>query len=494
VIKRWHWRYWPLKAKLLFPTLFTSTLGIVLVCASLIAVENQNYREQLESELHVIAGILAEQSAAALLFEDNEQLSSILSSLRKIETIKQACVFSASGTLMNSLYSSGDTGCPSLSEQPPLGFVGDYYRLLQPVTLYEDTVGSIYLISHLETLKEHIQTFIFLAFGIGGLIQLILIFVAFRLQRLVSQPILELSGAAEQISRAHDYTIRAPVYGRDELGRLGRTFNEMIGTIEQQNLRILESRDSLERTVEERTSQLSLANKELEAFSYSVSHDLRQPLRAIEGFGRALEEDCEDLLDDTGKDHLRRIRAASVRMAGLIDGLLVLSRVSRQPMESERLNLSEMLEEIAEELSDMSSPLPTEIHIQPDIWVAGDGRMLRIAFQNLLENAWKYSAKEQRRVIEVSAVAKANYITIVIKDNGAGFDMRYVDKLFVAFNRLHTPSQFSGTGIGLATVNRVIQRHQGNISARSEVGKGAEFFVSLPVLSTDQLHSVNSNS
>ncbi|PCM45873.1 ATP-binding protein [Marinobacter sp. ANT_B65] len=493
-MKRWHWRYWPLKAKLLFLTLFTSTLGIVLVCASLIAVENQNYREQLESELHVIAGILAEQSAAALLFEDHEQLSSILSSLRKIETIKQACVFSASGTLMNSLYSSGDTDCPSLSEQPPVGFVGNYYRLSQPVTLYEDTVGYIYLISHLEVLKAHIQTFIFLAMGIGGLIQLILVFVAFRLQRLVSQPILELSRAAERISLAHDYTIRAPVYGKDELGRLGRTFNDMIGTIEQQNLRILESRDSLERTVEERTSQLSLANKELEAFSYSVSHDLRQPLRAIEGFGRALEEDCEDVLDDTGKDHLRRIRAASVRMAGLIDGLLVLSRVSRQPMESERLNLSEMLEEIAEELSDLSEPLPTELRIQPDIWVAGDGRMLRIAFQNLLENAWKYSAKESSRVIEVSATSDAGYITIAIQDNGVGFDMRYVDKLFVAFNRLHTPSEFGGTGIGLATVNRVILRHHGSISASSEVGKGARFAVCLPVPAADRLHSVESNS
>ncbi|MGK0525901.1 MAG: signal transduction histidine kinase [Pseudomonadales bacterium] len=478
---RWRWRYWPLKAKLLFPTLFTSTLGIVLVCASLIVVENENYREQLESELQVIAGILAEQSAAALLFEDHEQLSNIISSLRKIETIKQACVFNASGVLMSALYSSDDTSCTNMKAQPELGFVGDYYRLSQPVTLYDDTVGLIYLISHLEVLKAHIRTFIFLALGIGVLIQLILVFVAFKLQRVVSHPILELSGAAERISLAHDYTIRAPVYGNDELGRLGTTFNDMIGTIEQQNRRILESRDGLERIVEHRTSQLSLANKELEAFSYSVSHDLRQPLRAIEGFGRALEEDCERLLDETGKDHLRRIRAASVRMGGLIDGLLVLSRVSRQPMESKRLNLSEMLQDIAEELIDLSKPLPTEVHIQPDIWVVGDGRMLRIAFQNLLENAWKYSAKEQVRLIEVSATSGADYITIAIQDNGVGFDMRYIDKLFVAFNRLHTPSEFGGTGIGLATVNRVILRHHGKISASSEVGEGARFCVSLPV-------------
>lgn len=478
---RWRWRYWPLKTKLLFLTLFTSTLGIVLACTSLVFVENQNYRQQLESELHVIAGILAEQSSAALLFNDNEQLTNIISSLRKIETIKQACVFDASGMLMSALYIADDAGCPDFSQQPPVGFVGDYYRLSLPVTFDEDTVGHIYLISHLEALRAHIQTFIFVALGIGVLIQVILVFVAFKLQRVVSQPILELSGAAERIALEHDYSIRVPVYGNDELGRLGTTFNDMIGTIEQQNRRILESRDGLERTVEDRTSQLSLANKELEAFSYSVSHDLRQPLRAIEGFGRALEEDCANLLNETGKDHLRRIRAASVRMAGLIDGLLVLSRVSRQPMESQRLNLSEMLRDIAEELNDLSDPLPTEVCIQPDMWVVGDGRMLRIAFQNLLENAWKYSAKEEARVIEVSATSEANYIMIAIQDNGVGFDMRYVDKLFVAFNRLHTPSEFGGTGIGLATVNRVILRHHGSISARSEVGKGARFCVRLPV-------------
>lgn len=481
MIGRWRWRYWPLKTKLLFLTLFTSTLGIVLVCASLIVVENQNYQKQLESELHVIAEILAEQSAAALLFEDNEQLTSIISSLRQIETIKQACVFDASGTLMSALYSSGDAGCPDISESTEVGFVGDHYQLLVPVTLDDETVGHLYLMSHLEVLRAHIQTFIFVALGIGVLIQLVLVFVAFRLQRVVSQPILELSGAAERIAQEHDYSIRVPIYGSDELGRLGTTFNDMIGTIQQQNRRILESRDGLERTIEDRTSQLSLANKELEAFSYSVSHDLRQPLRAIEGFGQALEEDCADQLNETGKDHLRRIRAASVRMGSLIDGLLVLSRVSRQLMESQRLNLSEMLQEITEELKDLSDPLPTEVNIQPDIWVVGDGRMLRIAFQNLLENAWKYSAKEENRIIEVSATFEANYITIAIQDNGAGFDMRYVDKLFVAFNRLHTPSEFGGTGIGLATVYRVIRRHHGDIFAKSEVGRGARFYVRLPV-------------
>lgn len=475
------WRYWRLKTKLLFLTLFTSALGIALVCASLIFVENRNYRKQLESELHVIAGILAEQSAAALVFEDNNQLSSIISSLERIGTIQQACVYDQKGTVMASLASMDQRECPSVNRQLEVGFVDEVYRLVMPVTLDNETVGQLFLSSHLEVLHGHIRTFVFVAIGIGAVILMALVFLALRLQRIVSDPILKLSETAERIAQDHDYSIRAPVSGTDELGRLGNTFNEMIGTIQQQNRRILESRDSLERIVEARTSELSMANRELEAFSYSVSHDLRQPLRAVEGFGQALEEDCGDQLNETGKDYLRRIRAASVRMAGLIDGLLILSRVSRQPIENQTVDLSQLLQEITDELKDISDDVPSEVHIQQGVRVVGDSRMLRVAFQNLLANAWKYSAREKKRIIDVSARTAGRWIAIEVRDNGVGFDMRYIDKLFVAFNRLHTPSEFGGTGIGLATVYRVVRRHHGEISATSKVGEGASFIVKLPV-------------
>ncbi|GBO86254.1 ATP-binding protein [Marinobacter salsuginis] len=476
-----HYRYWRLKTKLLFLTLFTSALGISLVCISLIFVENQNYRRQLESELHVIAGILAEQSAAALVFADKEQLTSIISSLRRIGTIRQACIFNAQGVVMSALESPVKRPCPNIVKPVKEGFVDNAYRLLIPVTLDNETVGQLFLTSHLDSLRNHIRTFVLITTVVGAVILLVLSFLALKLQRIVSEPILTLSDTAWRIARDHDYTVRAPVSGTDELGRLGNTFNEMIGTIEQQNRRILESRDSLERTVEARTSELSMANRELEAFSYSVSHDLRQPLRAIEGFGQALEEDYGDQLNEAGKDYLRRIRAASVRMASLIDGLLVLSRVSRQPMESEVVDLTGLAREITDELLNIDDTVPTEVNIQQGIRVTGDSRLLRVAFQNLLENAWKYSAKGEKRLINISATRAGRFIIVEVQDNGVGFDMRYVDKLFVAFNRLHTPAEFGGTGIGLATAYRVIRRHKGDISAVSEVGKGARFRVRLPV-------------
>ncbi|MCK2150319.1 ATP-binding protein [Marinobacter alexandrii] len=478
--ERWRWESWPLRTKLLLLTASISTLGILLVCTSLVVVENRTSEEQLESELHVIAGILAEQSAAALLFEDSQQLNTVISSLDQIETIEQVCVYNVAGEVMSAMNGAGYEPCPSLDVEPAVGFVGDYYRLLEPVMLDGDIVGRFYLMSRLEVLREHIWTFIVISFSVGVGIQVLLIWVASRLQRLVSEPIVELSNAADRISHEHDYSIRVPVYGKDELGSLGSTFNEMIGTIQQQNRKILQSKDDLERTVAERTSELSLANRELEAFSFSVSHDLRQPLRAIEGFGQALEEDCRDQLNDIGLDYLGRIRAATVRMGSLIDGMLVLSRVSRQAMEVERVNLSIMLGEIVQELQDTTDAVPSEVTIQPNMQVVGDERMLRIAFQNLLENAWKYTSKNEKRAIDVSACEKSNSITIALKDNGVGFDMKYVDKLFVAFNRLHTPAQFSGTGLGLATVDRVVRRHFGRIYAESTVDTGACFYVEFP--------------
>jgi signal transduction histidine kinase len=168
-------------------------------------------------------------------------------------------------------------------------------------------------------------------------------------------------------------------------------------------------------------------------------------------------------------------------MASLIDGLLVLSRVSRQPMENESIDLTTLLQEISDELMNIDDSVPTEVNIQKGIQVVGDSRMLRVAFQNLLENAWKYSARVEKRRVDVSAEETVSSIRIEVRDNGVGFDMRYIDKLFVAFNRLHTPSEFGGTGIGLATVYRVVRRHHGEISASSEVGKGARFDVTLPV-------------
>ena len=237
----------------------------------------------------------------------------------------------------------------------------------------------------------------------------------------------------------------------------------------------------LEQRVQERTAQLELANRELEAFAYSVSHDLRAPLRAMDGFSQALEEDCGDQIDATGQGYIRRIRNAAQRMSDLIDGLLQLSRITRGELNYERVNLSALATEIAIELEHAHPQRKFEWQITPGLYAWGDRRMLRAALENLLDNAVKFTIYRECARIEFGRAQSAGEQAILyIRDNGAGFDMAYADKLFGAFQRLHTAGEFPGSGIGLATVQRIIHRHRGRIWAEGQVDHGATFWFTLP--------------
>ena len=226
-------------------------------------------------------------------------------------------------------------------------------------------------------------------------------------------------------------------------------------------------------------SQLEAANKELEAFAYSVSHDLRAPLRSVEGFSQALAEDYAEQIDDAGRDMLQRVRAASQRMAQLIDDMLVLSRLTRTEMRRERVDLSALAQAIATELRRRAPERDVEFVIADGLFVEGDRGLLRVACENLLENAWKFTGKTPVARIEVGATIEASRTCYFVRDNGAGFDMAYADKLFGAFQRLHGTNEFPGTGIGLATVQRVLHRHGGQAWAEGRVGQGATIYFAL---------------
>jgi signal transduction histidine kinase len=221
-------------------------------------------------------------------------------------------------------------------------------------------------------------------------------------------------------------------------------------------------------------------NLELESFSYSVSHDLRAPLRAIDGFSQALLEDNGEHLDDEGKRHLARVRAASTRMGHLIDDLLALSRVTRAQLGESRVDLGELAKASFDELRDAAAGRTIELVIAPDLAATGDARLLRIVFDNLLGNAVKFTAKRDVAHIEVGATSDKGERVYFVRDDGVGFDPKYASKLFGAFQRLHDPNEFAGTGIGLATVQRIVRRHGGRVWATSEPGKGATFSFTLP--------------
>jgi signal transduction histidine kinase len=235
-------------------------------------------------------------------------------------------------------------------------------------------------------------------------------------------------------------------------------------------------------TMENRNQRRALeqARDELEAFTYSVSHDLRTPLRGIDGFSQLLLDQYQAQLDQRGKDYLARVRSASMRMAELIEDLLNLSRVSRSDMHIQQVDLSQIAREIGTEFQRAHPERHVTLLVGEKVLGRGDGRLLRIALENLLENAWKYTSKHPTATIEFGMRRVRGQPAYYVSDDGAGFDMQYKDKLFTAFQRLHSSAEFPGIGIGLATVQRIIHRHGGEVWAEGEVEKGAVFYFSLP--------------
>ncbi len=232
----------------------------------------------------------------------------------------------------------------------------------------------------------------------------------------------------------------------------------------------------LEFRVAQRTAQLQAANSELEAFSYSVSHDLRAPLRHIDGFSQIMIEDYSDGLDEDGIVYLNEIRSATQEMSQLIDDMLLLSSVARSEMHRELIDLSKLAEEVMSGLKATEKTRKAIIDIEKGLSVWGDKRLLQIMLSNLLGNAWKFTSKQEQTVISFGREQKEGETAFVVRDNGAGFDMNYSNKLFQAFQRLHRATEFEGTGIGLATVQRVVLRHGGRVWAEGVVGNGANFY------------------
>ena len=236
---------------------------------------------------------------------------------------------------------------------------------------------------------------------------------------------------------------------------------------------------NLNLALERRATELIAVNKELETFSYSVSHDLRAPLRSIDGFSKALQEDYNDKLDTLGKDYLNRICAASQRMGQLIDDLLNLSRVTRWEMKLEQVDLSNLAQIISAEIKAAQPKRQVEFQITPGLSIQGDARLFRVIMENLFGNAWKFTGRIAKAKIEFGVIYCEDKPVYFVRDNGAGFDLTYADKLFGAFQRLHTLAEFPGTGIGLATVQRIINRHGGKIWAESILNNGATFYFTI---------------
>ncbi len=333
------------------------------------------------------------------------------------------------------------------------------------------------MIGILQAIKTRLQRYA----AIAGIV-LLLSLLAARLvssifRKAVAEPIVALAEIARIVSRDKNYSVRAvPERNRSEVAVLVNAFNEMLDQIQERTEELRKAHDELEQRVQHRTAELMVANKELEAFSYSVSHDLRAPLRSIDGFSQALLEDYSSKLDSTADGYLRRVRSAAQRMSTLIDDMLNLARVTRSEVHRDSFDLSAVARSIAEELQGREPERKVEFVIQDGALVEGDARLLRVAMENLLGNAWKYTSRHDYARIEFGGKRDNGRTVYFVRDDGAGFDPNYASRLFGAFLRLHGPSEFPGTGIGLATVQRILHKHGGNIWAESAVEAGATFY------------------
>ena len=485
--------------KLMSVVIASTLAALVVAIGTMLVYDVSSYHRGWVADVNTQAELLARMTAPALSFDDPRVARETVELMRLRPEVRAAAIYNARGRLFASYAAAGEARFPELPEADGTRVEGDDLMVFKRIVERRDILGTVYLRAQYK-LYDRVLGYL----GIAVLVVAVAMLVAYGLsrwmQRAVMRPLLAISAVAREIGERRNYSLRADKLSSDEIGGLADAFNDMLAQIEgatrelQASKRdadrevverrrveeeVLRLNAELEQRVRERTAQLEYTNGELESFCYTVSHDLRAPLRAIDGFSQALLEDFPNDVPGEALRYLDRIRAATLRMGQLIEDLLNLSRVSRVELARRDVDVGELAREVATDLHVRDPSRAVEIAVWDDLHVDADPRLLRAALENLMGNAWKFTGKVERPRIEVGALRDNGRCTFFVKDNGAGFDMAYASKLFGAFQRLHSERDYAGTGIGLATVQRIVHRHGGRIWADAKPGKGAVFFFTL---------------
>ncbi|OGR74944.1 MAG: hypothetical protein A2X32_10525 [Elusimicrobia bacterium GWC2_64_44] len=472
-----------LSAKLTVLITAVSTAGVIAGFAAVTLIDARNFRRELRSDTALAARLGAEYCVAPLAFGYREEAGQLLAKLAVFQDVAYAAVYDESGSLF-AFYQRGDAASPPV--RLPAEGGGRFIEAREPMNYNGRRYGTVLLAASEDRLAGRIAARAGLLAGLAALMAGAALLVSLRAQRVVSQPILKLADLARAVAGKGDYSARTGIVRGDEIGVLAAGLDAMLAGLEARSRERDEAEEALrlahagmEATVRERTAALRAANSELEAFTYSASHDLRAPLRRIDGFSLLLEEDCCGQLSADGKEHISRIRAGCRQMAQVIDSLLRLSRMMRQELDFKELDLSALAEETADALREAEPARKVSFEAQQGLTTKGDRVLLGEVLENLLSNAWKFTGQTAAPEIAFGASEKDGERVYFVKDNGKGFDMKYAGKLFRPFQRLHSPAEFPGTGIGLTTVQRIVERHGGRIWAESAEDKGAVFYFTL---------------
>ena len=485
------WNPSSISGKLTRTNVLVCGIALLLAYGFFLAFDLYSIRQNLIFSLDAEAAMIGENSVTALTFDDPQAAENTLAGLSQSPHVISAVITEPDGTAFAQYHTQNAPALTNYAESDLNGHTGHWSRngnlfVQHEIWFQGKSLGTVVLEAETSQLAHSARQF-----GVFSAIILFFCFLAAitattSIRQLITGPLSNLAETAQLVSREKNYSVRAetPQSG-DELAFLVDSFNEMLDQIQQRDQALEESRTVLEQRVIERTAELSTANKELEAFSYSVAHDLRGPLQQITNIAFLLQLRVAEAGNSEGANLVDKISEGSRRMSRLIDDLLNLSRATSTPLHRTEINLSAMVERIADQARAENPERHVNIKLQKDAHIVADEGLMTLALENLIQNAWKYTSKREDGKIEFGIRTVDQETVYFIRDNGVGFDPQYVDRLFRPFQRLHSQSEFPGTGVGLATVQRIIARHGGRIWATSDVGRGAEFDFTLPSMPSE---------